>query len=167
MPDRHDYNAPRPLAAPTVLLVDDEATSRAEAGRLLRGGVKCHVYEAHHGRQGLRIFRQNPGKIDLVLADFLMPLMDGGELAERIRDLDPRVAIVLMSVPLTGEPAELLAGYRDLPFLLKPFTFLELARVVAPLLKRSSYRPWHRTGGSWRNRSGRGNGIEFPGIEFP
>jgi hypothetical protein len=51
-----------------------------------------------------------------------MPLMDGGELAERIRDLDPKVPIVLMSAPLSDEAAELLAGYSDLPLLPKPFT---------------------------------------------
>ncbi len=51
--------------------------------------------------------------------------MDGGELAERLRDLDSKVP-VLMSAPLTGAPAELLEGCRDLPFLAKPFTFFEL-----------------------------------------
>jgi CheY-like chemotaxis protein len=81
--------------------------------------------------------------------------MDGGELAERIRDLDPKVPIVLMSAPLSDEAAELLAGYSDLPFLPKPFTYLELYRAVVPLLNRGSRQPWRRTTASWRNRSGR------------
>jgi CheY-like chemotaxis protein len=156
----HDYNAPRPGPTPTILLVDDEPTPRAEAARLLRGGLKCHVCETSNGRQALRTFQHLPGKIHLVLSDFLMPLMDGGELAERIRDLDPRVPIVLMSMPLTGEAAELLEGYRDLPFLAKPFTFFELCCVLAPLLSRGRYRPWRRTSGSWRTRSGRSEEIE-------
>lgn len=63
--------------------------------------------EATDGRQALRAFRQHPRKIDLVLTDFLMPLMDGGELAERIRDIDPKVPIVLVSAPVIGEAAEL------------------------------------------------------------
>jgi hypothetical protein len=50
--------------------------------------------------------------------------MDGA--AEPLRDLDPKVPIALMSAPLTGAPAELLEGYRGLPFLAKPFTFFEL-----------------------------------------
>lgn len=89
-----------------------------------------------------------------------MPVMDGGELAERIRDLDPGVPIVLMSGTVSGEAATLLAGYRDFPYLAKPFTYAELHRIVVPLLSRSRRLPWRRTSGSWRNRSGRGDGVE-------
>jgi two-component system, cell cycle sensor histidine kinase and response regulator CckA len=155
MPDPHDFNSPRLGRVPTILLAEDEPTLRAEAARLLRGGLGCHVCEARDGRQAFRVFRQHPGRIWLVLTDFIMPLMDGGELAERIRDLDPKVPIVLMSSPLFGEAAELLAGYSDLPFVQKPFTYLALYRVVVPLLNRGSQRPWLRTSASWRNRSGR------------
>jgi CheY-like chemotaxis protein len=142
-----------------VLLADDETTQRAETARLLRGGLHCHVCEARDGRHALRIFRQHPGQIHLVLTDLLMPVMDGGELAERIRDLGPTVPIVLMSGPVSGEAATLLAGYRDLPYLAKPFTYPELYRIVVPLLSRSRRLPWRRTSGSWRNRSGRGDGV--------
>jgi len=144
-----------PGRLPTILLTEDEPASRAETARLLRGGLGCHVCEARNGRQALRVFRQHLSGIHLVLTDFIMPLMDGGELAERIRDLDPKVPIVLMSAPLSGEAAEILAGYSDFPFLQKPFTYQELYRVVVPLLNLGSRRPWHRTTGSWRDRSGR------------
>jgi two-component system cell cycle sensor histidine kinase/response regulator CckA len=147
----YDYNAPRAGRAPTVLLADDEPTARAEVARLLRGGLRCHVCEACNGRHALRTVRQLPGGVDLVLTDLIMPLMDGGELAERIRDLDPRVPIVLMSAPLGPDGQELLAGYRDLPFLAKPMTYPELYSTVAPLLRPTTRRPW-RTSGSWRRR---------------
>ena len=58
MRDSHDYDLPRSGPTPTILFVDDEATSRAEAARLLRGGLKCCVYETHDGRHALRLFRQ-------------------------------------------------------------------------------------------------------------
>jgi two-component system, cell cycle sensor histidine kinase and response regulator CckA len=154
MQDPHARNAPKRGAAPTILLADDEATARAEVARLLRGGLRCHVCEASDGRHALRVFRQSPGRIDLVLADFFMPVMDGGELAERIRDLDPQVPIVLMSAPATGEASDLLCGYRDFPFLEKPFTYRELSRVVAPILNGGGRPPGRRTSRSWRSRSG-------------
>ncbi len=155
MPAPHDLGSPRLGATPTILLADDEPTPRAEAARLLRGGLGCRVCEARDGRQAFRLFRQHPGRIRLVLTDFIMPLMDGGELAERVRDIDPRMPIVLMSTPLSDEAAELLRGYSDLPLLQKPFTYWELYRVVVPLLDRGSRQPWHRSGASWRSRSGR------------
>jgi CheY-like chemotaxis protein len=151
----HDLNSPRLGHVPTILLADDEPTPRAEVARLLRGGLGCHVREARDGRHAFQVFQRHPGLIWLVVTDFIMPLMDGGELAERIRDLDPKVPIVLMSAPLSGEAADLLAGYSDLPFLQKPFTYMELYRVVVPMLNRGSRRPWRSTSAAWRNRSGR------------
>jgi CheY-like chemotaxis protein len=148
MPGPHDFNSPRLGPVPTILLADDEPTPRAEAARLLRGGLGCHVCVTRDGRHAFQVFQQHPGRIWLVLTDFIMPLMDGGELAERIRDLDPTVPIVLMSAPLADEAAELLAGYSDFPFLLKPFTYLELYRAVVPRLNRGSQRPWRRTSAS-------------------
>lgn len=150
----HDLMPPR-RRLPTILLAEDEPTSRAEIARLLRGGLGCHVCEARNGCHALRVFRQHLGGIHLVLIDFLMPLMDGGELAERIRDLDAKVPIVLMSAPLSGEAAEVLAGYADFPFLQKPFTHQELHRVVVPLLNLGSRPSWHSATGSWRDRSRR------------
>jgi CheY-like chemotaxis protein len=155
MPDAHDVSPPRSGRSPTILLVDDEPTPRAEAARLLRSGLGLRVCEARDGRHALRVFRRYRGRIDLVLIDFIMPHMDGGELAERVRDVDPRVPIVLMSEPLVGEAAELLAGYSDFPFLEKPFSSPELHRAVAPLLSRRASLPWRRASGAWRRRSGR------------
>jgi two-component system cell cycle sensor histidine kinase/response regulator CckA len=155
MPGPHDVNSPHLGRVPTVLLADDESAPRAEAARLLRGGLGCHVCEARDGRHALRVFQRNAGRISLVLTDLNMPLMDGGELAERIRDVDPMVPVVLMSEPPLGETADLLRGYSDLPFLQKPFSYLELYRVVVPLLNRGSRRPWPQTRPSWRNRSSR------------
>ena len=71
-----------------------------------------------------------------------MPLMDGGELAEKIRDLDLNAPIVLMSAPLADEAAELLAGYSDsIPS--ETVHYWELYRLTVPLLNRGSRRPWH------------------------
>jgi FixJ family two-component response regulator len=60
--------------------------------------------------------------------------MDGGELAERARDLDPTLRIVLMAG--VGDPHldELLSGYRDLPFLRKPVSFGDLYDRLQDLL---------------------------------
>jgi two-component system, cell cycle sensor histidine kinase and response regulator CckA len=89
---------------------------------------------AHDGREALRYIQQHPGEIRLVLTDVIMPYMDGGELAERVRDLHPRLPIVLMSAYSLGQIAELVAAYPELPFLEKPFTTEALHRVLTPLL---------------------------------
>lgn len=132
MPTRGDRRS-RFSAEPTVLVVDDEETPRSTTCRMVRAlGYEAHA--ARDGREALRYLQQHPGDIRLILTDVIMPYMDGGELAERARDLHPRLPIVLMSAYPVGEIADLISAYPELPFLEKPFTTESLQRVLTPLL---------------------------------
>jgi two-component system, cell cycle sensor histidine kinase and response regulator CckA len=132
MPQRGDRRS-RYSAEPTVLVVDDEETPRSVTCRMVRG-LGYQVHAAREGREALRYLEQHPGEIRLVLADLIMPCMDGGELAERARDLHPRLPIVLMSAYAEGVVADLIAAYPELPFLEKPFSTEALHKVLTPLL---------------------------------
>jgi two-component system, cell cycle sensor histidine kinase and response regulator CckA len=131
MPTRRDRRS-HFSTEPTVLIVDDEETPRAVTCRMVRA-LGYQAQSARNGREALRYIQQHPGEVRLLLTDVVMPYMDGGELAERARDLHPRLPIVLMSHPLENI-GELLAGYPELPFLAKPFTTERLCHVLAPLL---------------------------------
>ena len=132
MPTRRDRRS-RFAIEPTVLIVDDEETPRSVTCRMVRAlGYQAH--SARDGREALRYLQQHPGEVRLLLTDVVMPYMDGGELAERARDLHPRLPIVLMSSHPVENIGELLAGYPELPFLAKPFTTEKLYQVVTPLL---------------------------------
>jgi two-component system cell cycle sensor histidine kinase/response regulator CckA len=132
MPTRGDRRS-RFVAEPTVLVVDDEETPRSVTCRMVRA-LGYSTRTARDGREALRYIQQHPGEIRLVLTDVIMPYMDGGELSERVRDLHPRLPIVLMSAYPVGDIAELVAAYPELPFLEKPFTTETLHRVLTPLL---------------------------------
>jgi two-component system, cell cycle sensor histidine kinase and response regulator CckA len=132
MPSRGERRS-RFSAEATVLIVDDEETPRSTTCRMVRA-LGYQAQAARDGREALRYIQQHPGEIRLVLADVIMPYMDGGELAERVRDLHPRLPIVLMSAFPVGEIAELIAAYPELPFLEKPFSTETLHRVLTPLL---------------------------------
>jgi two-component system, cell cycle sensor histidine kinase and response regulator CckA len=132
MPARGDRRS-RFTAEPTFLVVDDEETPRSVTCRMVRA-LGYLTRTARDGREALRYIQQHPGEVRLVLTDVIMPYMDGGELAERIRDLHPRLPIVLMSAYPVGDVAELVAAYPELPFLEKPFTTEVLHRVLTPLL---------------------------------
>jgi CheY-like chemotaxis protein len=122
-----------PSTVPRVLVVDDEPTPRAALCRMVRG-MGYEARTAGDGREALRYLQQHPGEIRLLLADLLLPLMDGGELAERARDLEPGLRVVLMAGPPQGAAAELLAGYRDLPLLEKPVQFGKLYELLVERL---------------------------------
>lgn len=132
MPTRGDRRS-RFSVEPTILIVDDEETPRSTTYRMVRA-LGYQARTARDGREALRYIQQHSGETRLILTDVVMPFMDGGELAERARDLHPRLPIVLMSAYPVGEIAELVAAYPEFPFLEKPFTTETLHRLLTPIL---------------------------------
>jgi CheY-like chemotaxis protein len=118
---------------PLVLVVDDELTPRSIVSRMLRT-LGYPVRSCPAARDALRFLASHPGDVRLLLADLIMPRMDGGELVERALDLDPGLRVALMAGRDDSHAAALMAGYRDLPFLGKPVEFGALARLAGELV---------------------------------
>ena len=59
---------------------------------------------------------------DLVVSDMIMPDMCGAELVERISDICPNIAVVMMSGSVRGENLPTGAKLISKPFLLKTYT---------------------------------------------
>ena len=140
--DRRAGAAPPPAIAArpaTILLVDDEAIVRAATVGML-ADLGHQVIEAGSGAQALELLRTGAAAPDLVITDYLMPIMNGAELAREIRALRPGLPILLA----TGYAS--LAGntMADLPLLPKPFRQSELAATVERLVTppaRTGARP--------------------------
>src|ERR1022692_4222869 len=79
---------------PNILLVDDNADGLLVRRSLLEE-IGCCVHIAVNGEEGLKLFLA--GKFDVVVTDYRMPCMNGGELIQRIRLLDPNARIILLS----------------------------------------------------------------------
>ena len=69
-----------------ILVVDDAKFSSAIIAKILRGGGYANVRFTNNPQEALRSLEKHPAQ--LVLADWLMPAMDGTELTRRIRRLD-------------------------------------------------------------------------------
>ena len=115
-----------------VLLADDNADMREYIRRLLE--TSCEVRTVANGREALREIRAH--RPDLVLADVMMPAMDGFELLRDIRsDAILRDIPVILLSARAGEESRvegLAAGANN--YLVKPFAARELiARVGANL----------------------------------
>jgi two-component system, cell cycle sensor histidine kinase and response regulator CckA len=118
---------------PLVLVVDDELTPRAIVTRMVRS-LGYRARSCQSGRGALRYLKSHAGQVQLLLADLGMPRMDGGELTERAKDLDPSLIVVLMAGPTDPHVGDLLSGYGDLPFVPKPVSFSDLAEKLERLL---------------------------------
>ena len=81
-------------STPNILLVDDNRDGLL-VRRCLLEEIGCCVQIAVNGEEGFKLFQA--GKFDVVVTDYRMPRMNGGELIQRIRALEPNARIVLLS----------------------------------------------------------------------
>lgn len=122
----------RPAAGATILLAEDNPAVRASVRRVLARN-HYRVLEAGDGRQALNILAESAGGIHLVLADMVMPEMDGLELRRHLRAHHPRLPVLLMSG--YSEAAITHLGHEPLgPVLEKPFTLEGLLAKVEEML---------------------------------
>ncbi len=132
MPDMPDSGIAPLRTGPLILVVDDDQPDRIAATRMVRGlGYPARSFR--QGRDALQFVERHPQVARVLVADLGMPLMDGGELVERVLDADPTMRAALMADPRDPAAAELLQGYRDLPLLKKPLRFADLYGVLTRL----------------------------------
>ena len=116
-----------------VLVVEDEPTVRSVIARALRE-YGYRVLEAGSGVEALEVASRQPAPAQLVIADVVMPGMNGGQLAARLRDRWPGTPVLFTS-GYTGSDAVsrgLLEQGRE--FIQKPLDPDDLARRVREIL---------------------------------
>src|SRR5207248_8535708 len=87
---------PHTAASKTILLVEDDASIRQAAYRVLteRG---YPVIEAADGNEALKISRDPSQKIDLLLTDLVMPGISGREVARSLQAQRPTLQVIYMT----------------------------------------------------------------------
>ena len=135
--DAQPSRPPKAKATGTILVAEDEPALRdLVKATLEQSGYD--VVEAADGYDAMRIVEQNAGEIHLLLTDVIMPLMNGQELASRVKAIHPGVQILYMS----GYTDDVLAFHgitsRDVAFIQKPFTPSELIARVAAMFGHSN-----------------------------
>ena len=88
------YRVPHRTRMARILCIDDNRHG-CQARQFLLEEHGHEVSVAYSGRDGLEAF--DGGKFDLVLVDYYMPGMNGGEVIKRIREQNARVPIILLS----------------------------------------------------------------------
>ena len=113
----------QPLA---MLLVDDEDLVRAGTAEMLRD-MGHNVTAVASGAEALDALAAGL-KVDAVVTDYMMPRMNGGELAARLREQRPGLPVLVVT-GYAGGDLDL-----DLPQLAKPFRQSDLAAALAELV---------------------------------
>lgn len=80
----------------TILFVEDDPTSVKIILRILKRAFK-DVLVANDGEEGLKLFQDKKDAIDIVLTDIDMPVMNGIEMAKRIKAESENEPIIFIS----------------------------------------------------------------------
>lgn len=69
-----------------IVVVDDARFSNTMIGKAIRSGGYTNIRHATSASEALKLIEESPA--DILIADWLMPEMDGLQLAQRVRQLD-------------------------------------------------------------------------------
>lgn len=121
--------------APTVLIVDDKEVQRTLVQMYLKR-LGVNSLQANNGASAVELFQSH--KIDLVLMDVQMPVMNGFDASQRIKQIAPSVPIIALSGESGAKELELIAKLMD-DRLEKPTTLNALQTVIKRWLQHESF----------------------------
>lgn len=118
----------------TILLVDDDPVFREEFRDVLIM-EKYDVLEAPGGKECLSIIKK-PNIIDLVILDQKMPGMNGTKVLKKIKKIDPKINIIILTGYSTKEVIiDALRGNAD-DYLEKPLKVEKALMIIKNVLKK-------------------------------
>ncbi|MBN2449017.1 MAG: response regulator [Lentisphaeria bacterium] len=120
----------------TILLVDDEDMIWDVIIDMLQE-LGYSVILAGNGLEAVEIYRENPGLIDLVMLDMVMPELDGHGAFFKLREIDPEVKVLLSSGYVSEEEARDVLEAGAVGFLQKPYRMVDLARRIRAIFGSS------------------------------
>jgi two-component system, NtrC family, response regulator len=104
----------------TILIVDDEKNYPLILSAVLQD-VGYETLTANSGMEALEILNHANADVDLVLTDMKMPVMDGIELLEKIKAINPHLPVMMMTAYGTVEKAVEAMQKGAYNYILKPF----------------------------------------------
>ena len=128
----------------SILMVEDDFISQRVAQTSLERDGYHNISIAGNGRIAVKMFMEN--QYDIILMDIRMPVMDGVEATEKIREIErnepkrkPSVIVAFTAYAVEGDRERFLAAGMD-DYIAKPFQPEELVRVIEKYANRMRLR---------------------------
>ena len=112
-----------------ILICDDSGFARRQMARSLPDGWDVDISFAENGEQALELIRE--GKGDVVFLDLNMPVMDGYQTMEAIRQQDLPCLVVVVSGDVQAQAREKMLALGALDFIRKPIDNEKLSHILA------------------------------------
>lgn len=121
-----------------ILTVDDSRMMR----QMIGGSVEAlgyNILEAEHGKAALDLLDERGEEVELILLDVNMPVMDGFQTLQALKDDDRLRDIPVIMVTTEGEKARIVQAIRmgAVNYVVKPFTPEELATRIVDALDQA------------------------------
>jgi CheY-like chemotaxis protein len=121
-----------------ILVVDDEVSVTSLLEQFLTEKMDCLVQSAGNGVDAMSLLEAED--FDLIIADILMPEMDGFDLFNRVRDLAPGTRFIFMSGQFHPHDIESSRASGMMTFLNKPFQLKEVEKKVELMLPLGEHK---------------------------
>jgi len=122
-----------PLSGKTILLVEDEGfIADLLVKWLARLGAQTLI--AQKGADGIRLLAENSGHVCVVIADLRLPDMSGDSMCARLREIHPRLPVLLSSGRYQRDAEEALARTGPTCFIQKPYPLEDVLEKLQKLL---------------------------------
>jgi len=124
------------MSSISALIVDDSSVMRKIVERLLRqAGIELsQVFEAGNGAEALRVLQDR--RVDLILCDINMPVMNGLEFIKRLADVENGKGVPVVMITTEGSESHVTqaisCGAKG--YIRKPFTPEQVKENVLTLL---------------------------------
>ncbi len=116
-----------------ILLIEDDPMI-LEATTYILEDLGYEVIGTQNPDEAIETMEKNSSGIDLVLTDVIMPRMNGRELADRLKSIDPDLNLLYMS----GYTSDIIAQHgflnKDTKLISKPFTRVEIDNAIRSIL---------------------------------
>jgi DNA-binding response OmpR family regulator len=115
------------LKSLNILYAEDDATMRINTTKTL--ALFCNrIFQAENGAEALELFKSEG--VNIVILDYVMPLIDGYNVAKEIRKVDKQIPIFITSSYTEKEKLLSMIGLNITGYLEKPIDFNELMQTL-------------------------------------
>src|SRR6266446_3403856 len=121
------------MAAPHLLLIDDDPRIVPEQVHHTFGAPEYEVEVAGSGKEGVDAIRRHLP--DVILLDVRLPDQSGLEVYQTIRDIDARIPVIFITTTKAADSAIDAMKQGAFDYLHKPLDLAELRRVVGAALE--------------------------------
>ena len=120
-----------------ILVIDDEAAQRdILTGYLKKKGYQ--IFAASSGKEGIEITKNEP--VDIILSDFKMPELNGIEVLEQVKKMNPEISFVIVTAYGTVENAVKAMRLGAFDYISKPVDLDELDLMIERIIEHKNLK---------------------------